>query len=282
MAGVAAALRTLAQAGIRARTWRPGCSVPPRWTGSPPCSAAGRPIASSLSGPGSWNPSCASSATVGTAMVPLPPSPLRVVARSAGGRGREGNVLATYLTVALTHTLRGARPGRSWQHTVFVLGADRLRGDTLDRLSDACEKHRDRAGPGLPFHPAARQAAARARERRGGLMRLGNAEDAKAASEQLGTEHRFVLSQLTETIGLSVTDTTSGSYTSTTGSVSSRATSWSSAKARPAAPGTAGAVGGVLPLSRELLAQHARPAIRAAPARASRSAPGSTPAPRGG
>ena len=38
-------------------------------------------------------------------------------------------------------------------------------------------------------------------------MRLGNAEDAKAASEQIGTEHRFVLSQLTETIGTAVTDT---------------------------------------------------------------------------
>jgi hypothetical protein len=56
-------------------------------------------------------------------------------------------------------------------------------------------------------------------------MRLGNAEDAKAASEQLGTEHRFVLSQLTETIGVSVTDTTASAYTSTTGSVSSAATS---------------------------------------------------------
>ena len=59
------------------------------------------------------------------------------------------------------------------------------------------------------------------------FMRLGNAEDARAASEQLGTEHRFVLSQLTETIGVSVTDTTSSAYTSTTGSVSSTATSWS-------------------------------------------------------
>jgi hypothetical protein len=57
------------------------------------------------------------------------------------------------------------------------------------------------------------------------FMRLGNAEDAKAASEQLGSEHRFVLSQLTETVGRSVTDTTASAYTSTTGSVSSAATS---------------------------------------------------------
>ena len=59
------------------------------------------------------------------------------------------------------------------------------------------------------------------------FMRLGNAEEAKAASEQIGTEHRFVLSQLTETVGVSVTDTTSSAYTSTTGSADSTATSWS-------------------------------------------------------
>jgi len=59
------------------------------------------------------------------------------------------------------------------------------------------------------------------------FMRLGNAEEAKAASEQIGTEHRFVLSQLTETIGVSVTDTTGSAYTSTTGSADSTATSWS-------------------------------------------------------
>jgi hypothetical protein len=48
-------------------------------------------------------------------------------------------------------------------------------------------------------------------------MRLGSAEDAKAASEQLGAEHRVVLPQLTETISQSVTDTTAGSYTSPAG-----------------------------------------------------------------
>jgi hypothetical protein len=56
-------------------------------------------------------------------------------------------------------------------------------------------------------------------------MRLGNAEDAKAASEQIGTEHRFVLSQLTETIGTSVTATTGVSYTSTVGESASFAAS---------------------------------------------------------
>ncbi len=52
-------------------------------------------------------------------------------------------------------------------------------------------------------------------------MRLGNAEDAKAASEQIGSQHRFVLSQLTDTVGASVTDTAGDSYTSTVGTAQS-------------------------------------------------------------
>jgi len=157
----------------------------------------------------------------------LPRSALRVVALSRQAGAVEAKVLGTYLAVALTHALRDTPPGRPWQHTLFVLGADRLRGDTLDRLSDACES----TGTGLVLAYRVISPQVKPRLGRGNaavaFMRLGNSEDAKAASEQLGTEHRFVLSGLTETIGLSVTDTTTSAYTSTTGSVSSTATSWS-------------------------------------------------------
>jgi len=169
-------------------------------------------------------------AAVGTALVPLPRSALRVVALSRRVGAVGSRVLGTYLAVALTHLLRDTPPGRPWQHTLFVLGADRLRGDTLDRLSDACE--RSATGLVLGFRgipPHVRQRLGRGNAAVA-FMRLGNAEDAKAASEQLGTEHRFVLSQLTETIGVSVTDTTGSAYTSTTGSVTSAATSWSSSE----------------------------------------------------
>jgi hypothetical protein len=164
-------------------------------------------------------------AATGTALVPLASSALRVVAVGRHAGAVEGKVLGTYLVVALTHALRGAQPGPPWQHTLFVLGADRLRGDTLDRLCDACES----TGTGLVLAYRAIPPHVKQRLGRGnaavGFMRLGNAEDARAACEQLGTEHRFVLSQLTETVGVSVTDTTGGSYTSTAGSVSSLATS---------------------------------------------------------
>lgn len=166
-------------------------------------------------------------APVGSALTPLPRSALRVVAlgRRVGAVG--SRVLSTYLTVALTHLLRDTEPGQPWRHTLFVLGADKLRGDVLDRLCDACE----RSATGLVL--AYRGISPHVRQRLGrgnaavALMRLGNAEEAKAASEQIGTEHRFVLSQLTETVGVSVTDTTSSAYTSTTGSADSTSASWS-------------------------------------------------------
>jgi hypothetical protein len=91
----------------------------------------------------------------------------------------------------------------------------------LDRLSDAAET----AGAGLVL--AYRSIPAHVRERLGrghaalAFMRLGNAEDAKVAAEQIGTEHRFVLSQLTESVGSSVTDTAGDSYTSTAGTADS-------------------------------------------------------------
>jgi hypothetical protein len=169
-------------------------------------------------------------AAVGTDVGAPPRSALRVVALGQRAGAAEGKVLGTYLAVALTHALRGTRPGGPWRHTLFVLAADRLRGEVLDRLCDVCES----TGTGLLL--AFRAIPARVRQRLGrgnaavAFMRLGNAEDARAASEQLGTEHRFVLSQLTETIGLSVTDTTANAYTSTAGSAGSVATSWSASQ----------------------------------------------------
>jgi hypothetical protein len=186
-------------------------------------------------------------AAAGTAVVPLPRSPLRVIAVGRRAGAVESKVLGTYLTVALTHALREAPPVPPWRHTLFVLGADRLRGDTLDRLADACES----AGTGLVLAYRAIPPHVRQRLGRGNaavaFMRLGNAEDAKAASEQLGTEHRFVLSQLTETVGLSVTDTTASTYTSTAGSVSSVAGSWSTSEGSTRGTGTGWTAQGGVP-----------------------------------
>ena len=167
-------------------------------------------------------------ATAATDPRPLPRSGLRVVAIDRQAGAASGAILGAFTVTALTHLLAEASPGpgaAGWGHTVFVLGAERLNDAVLDRLTDACETSRT----GLVL--AYRSIPQRVRQRIGrgnsavAFMRLGNAEDAKAASEQIGTQHRFVLSQLTETVGSSVTDTAGTSYTSTVGDSTSASAS---------------------------------------------------------
>ncbi|WP_327087843.1 hypothetical protein OIE66_36840 [Nonomuraea sp. NBC_01738] len=153
--------------------------------------------------------------TLGTQAVRLPPARLRVVSmdRQAGVFGNR--VLGTYVATALTHILRqSAASDRPWYHTIIVAGADKLRGDVLDRLMDACETSRT----GLVLTYRSLTPAVRERLGRGhaavAFMRLGNAEDARVASEHVGTEHRLELAQLTETIS-AATPGLDGGYTST-------------------------------------------------------------------
>ena len=170
--------------------------------------------------------------TLGSAPATLPPSPLRVVALDRAADVTHTPVLGAYVTAALTHLLRRQPRGPAWQHTLLVAGAEKLRGDLLDRLSDACEA----SGTGLVLTYRSLPAHIRERLGRGNaavaFMRLGNADDAKAASEQIGTEHRFVVSQLTDTVGDSVSDTGSYSYTSTVGTADSLAVSASESQGR--------------------------------------------------
>jgi len=157
-------------------------------------------------------------APLGTNLASRPPSRLKVAWLDRRAAATGNGVMAAYLAVALTALLRQAPPGRRWQQTLCLLGAERLGGDVLDRLCDASEI----AGAGLVL--AYRTIPAHVRERLGrgdaavGFMRLGNAEDARVAAEQIGTEHRFVISQLTDTVGASVTDTIGASYSSSVSS----------------------------------------------------------------
>ncbi len=165
-------------------------------------------------------------ASLGTSPVRLPPSRLRVVAVDAAAGLAEAQTLGGYLAGALTYLLRGQPgPGPAWQHTVLVSGAETLRGDVLDRLAGACEA----SGTGLVLAYRSLPPHVRGRLGRGNaavaFMRLGNADDARAASEQIGTEHRFVVAQLTDTVGSSVSDTAGQAYTSTVGTASSAALS---------------------------------------------------------
>jgi hypothetical protein len=156
-------------------------------------------------------------ASLGTAPAGTTPSSLKVAWLDRRAAAVSNGVLAAYLVIALTALLRQAPPARRWQQTVCLLGAERLPGGVLDRLCDAAEV----SGAGLVL--GYRSIPAHVRERLGrgdaavGFMRLGNAEDARLAAEQIGTEHRFLVSQLTDTVGTSLTDTIGVSYTSTVG-----------------------------------------------------------------
>ena len=159
--------------------------------------------------------------TLATSVATVEPSRLQVAWLDRRAGTVSNAVIAAYMVIALTAALRQAPPARRWQQTIWLLGAERLPGGVLDRLCDAAEV----AGAGLVL--GYRSIPAHVRERLGrgdaavGFMRLGNAEDARLAAEQIGTEHRFVVSQLTDTVGASVTDTVGSSYTSTVGTADS-------------------------------------------------------------
>jgi hypothetical protein len=199
-------------------------------------------------------------ASLGSAAPKLPRSPLRVLAVDAGAGTPAGQVLGTFVAAALTRLFRQGAPGPPWRHTLLVFGAERLGGEVVPQLCDACAA----SGTGLLLAYRSMTDAVRSRLGAGNaavaFMRLGNAEDAKTASEHLGSEHRFVVAQLTETAGSSVTDTSGVSYTSTvsgSGSLSSSVSVTSSEGSGRGRSGSAGLVGGgVLPggessLSRE-------------------------------
>jgi hypothetical protein len=189
-------------------------------------------------------------ARAGTDPDRLPRGRLRVVAVDGRASPQATTTIGSFVVTALTHLI-GQVPPRtgptSWRHTLFLLGAERLRADALDRFTDACET----SGTGLVLAYRTLPQHVRQRIGRGNaavaFMRLGNGEDAKAASEQIGMAHRFVLSQLTETVGTSVTDTLGDSYTSTVGDSSSTATSASTNESSSTGTGRSSAPG-VLPL----------------------------------
>ena len=164
---------------------------------------------------------------LGTEPVELPPSPLRIAALDQRSGAIGNRTVGAYLVAALTQLLRQGRAAEPWQHTICLFGAERLGGDLVDRLTDACET----SNTGLVI--AYRSISAQVRERLGrgnaaiAFMRLGNGDDAKAASDLIGSEHRFVIGQLTDSVGTSYTDTWGDSYTSTVGTADSTADSYS-------------------------------------------------------
>lgn len=106
-------------------------------------------------------------------------------------------LLVQWLTVQVTTS--PASPA------VIIAGADEISRPHLERLSDACERR------GIPLTLLFRHLREAAAELAGGgaaaFMRLGNHEEATAAADLIGRQHKFVLSQLTSTLGGNQTHT---------------------------------------------------------------------------
>ncbi len=197
---------------------------------------------------------------LGRALAGLPPSPLRLAWLDRAAGAAAGPMLAGFLVVALTQALRRAPAAGEPAQVIVVLGAERLGPPVLDRLADACES----AGVALVVGYRSLPAHVRDRLGRGNaavaFMRLGNAQDARAAAEQIGTEHRLVLSQLTQTVGDSVTVTAGDSYTSTVSAADSVA---GSASVTDSAGRSRGSRGGFAPFAGPGSASRDRSASRA-------------------
>ncbi|MFI0410761.1 hypothetical protein [Actinomadura sp. 3N508] len=151
-----------------------------------------------------------------TEPVRLPPSRLHVVSMDRRAGVLTNRILGTYVTTALTHRIREAPPGGRWDHTLFLCGAEKLRGDVLDRLIDACEA----TGTGLVL--MYRSIPGHVRERLGrrghaavGFMRLGNPEDARIAAEHIGAGQPLLVAEITDSAGETLFDVAGESYAST-------------------------------------------------------------------
>ncbi|GLY74738.1 hypothetical protein [Actinoallomurus sp. CA-142502] len=148
----------------------------------------------------------------------LPPSRLRVITTDRRAGVLTNRVLGTYVAAALTHVLRASKEGEPWAQTLILCGAEKLRGDVLDRLIDSCEA----TSTGLVLMYRSIPPHVKERLGRGdaavGFMRLGNAEDARVAAEQIGAEKLLEIAELTDKMSEAVAaDAENGAYVSTVG-----------------------------------------------------------------
>ncbi len=93
---------------------------------------------------------------------------------------------------------------------VIIVGADSIKLRHLERLSDACERRGIRIT--MMFRNLRGDAENFIGRGLAGFMRLGNATEAGHAADHIGREHKFVVSQLTATLGGNETHTTGDSY----------------------------------------------------------------------
>lgn len=120
-----------------------------------------------------------------------------------GGPSAHAELLTDLILQYLTYYL--AQAGHPSAPAVVIAGADDLARRHIERLSDVCERRQ------TPLMLLFRHLREHSLDLVGGgsvaFMRLGNHKEATAAADFIGRDHKFVLSQLTSTLGGNETHT---------------------------------------------------------------------------
>jgi hypothetical protein len=144
------------------------------------------------------------------------------LARYAGQRGGYPDAPAYYTCLALDSSARSARgelllalavqwltvqvsASAASAPTVIIVGADEITRPHLERLADACERRH--VPLTLMFRHLREDALAVLGAGGAAFMRLGHHGEAEQAASYIGKQHKFVLSQLTATLGGNETHT---------------------------------------------------------------------------
>lgn len=135
-----------------------------------------------------------------------PPAPTyyTCLALDGGARSARAEMLAALAIQWLTVQVSASHASAP---AVIIAGADEITRPHLERLSDACEQR------GVPLTVMFRHLREDTLHMLGGgtaaFMRLGNHAEAEQAATYIGRQHKFVLSQLTATLGGNQTQTRS-------------------------------------------------------------------------
>jgi hypothetical protein len=142
-------------------------------------------------------------AGLGSAGAPRDPAYLTCIALQPGASNVRDELLAALVVQWITHHISSAS---AQVPAVIIAGADDLGRRHLERLSDACE----RRGVALTllFRHLREASAELIGGGAAGFMRLGNHQEAARAADFIGRQHRFVLSEVTVSLGGEQTHTT--------------------------------------------------------------------------
>lgn len=140
---------------------------------------------------------------LGNRQDPRPAADLSCLALATDGPNVRNELLNDLIVQCL---IRRIAQGAAGPSSLVIAGADEIARRHLERLSDLCERREVRL---VLLFRHLRGAAVQAIGGGGavGFMRLGNHEEARQAADFIGREHRFLVTQVTRTLGGSETHT---------------------------------------------------------------------------